>query len=112
AGLSRDGAGGSRLAMMRYDNRGDPTAWEMQGARRVYAWRTRFWSAGARGRLGGMQWLAQAMDGSTAFEPRRGLLLDTKFSAAYLLAAWERGNWQPVLRVDLFSARQLPDTLA
>jgi hypothetical protein len=112
AGLSREGAGGSLLSALRYDNRGDPTAWEMQGTRKVYAWRTRFWSVGARGRLGGMQWFAQAMDGSTAFEPRPGLYLDTKFSAAYLLAAWERGDWQPALRFDLFRARQLPDTLA
>jgi hypothetical protein len=112
AGLSRDGADGSRLSLLRYDNRGDPTAWEMQGARKVYAWRTRFWSAGGRGRIGDVQWLAQAMEGSTAFEPRPGLLLDTKFSAAYLLAAWERGDWQPVLRIDAFRARQLPETLA
>ena len=47
-----------------------------------------------------------------AFEPRPGLYMDTRFSAAYLLAAWERGAWQPALRFDLFRATQLPRTLA
>lgn len=111
AGLSREGADGSLLSVLRYDNRGDPTAWEWQGARKVFAWHTRFWSAAARGQLGEVQWLAQAMDGATAFEPRKGLYLDTKFSAAYVLASWERGAWQPALRFDLFRARQLPETL-
>lgn len=111
AGLSREGAGGSLLSVLRYDNRGDPEAWQWQGTRKVFAWHTRFWSAAARGRVGEVQWLAQAMDGATAFEPREGLYLDTKFSAAYVLASWERGAWQPALRFDLFRARQLPETL-
>jgi hypothetical protein len=112
AGLSREGAGGSLLSLLRYDNRGDPTAWEWQGARKVFAWHTRFWSTAARGQVGGVQWLAQAMDGATAFEPREGLYLDTRFSAAYVLVAWERGDWQPALRFDLFRARQLPESPA
>jgi hypothetical protein len=112
AGLSREGAGGSLLSLLRYDNRGDPAAWEWQGARKVFAWHTRFWSAAARGQVGGVQWLAQAMDGATAFEPREGLYLDTRFSAAYVLVAWERGDWQPALRFDLFRARQLPESPA
>jgi hypothetical protein len=112
AGVTREAAGGGLLSAMRYDNRGDPTAWEWQRARKVFAWHTRFWSVGARGRIGGAQWIAQAMDGATAFEPRPGLLLDTQFSAAYLLAAWDHGDWQPAVRFDLFRSRQLPDTLA
>jgi phosphate-selective porin len=56
--------------------------------------------------------IAQAMDGSTAFEPVPGLLLDTRLHAAYLLGAWERGAWTPALRLDLFALRQLPETLA
>jgi hypothetical protein len=110
AGLAREAAGGGRLSLLRYDNRGDPAAWEMQGARRVYAWHTRFWSAGAGGRVGAVQWLAQAMDGGTAFEPRAGLLLDTRLSTGYLLLAWGQGEWQPALRADLFHLRQLPDS--
>lgn len=112
AGVAREGASGSRLQLLRYDNRGDPEAWRWQGTRKVFAWHTRFWSLGARGRLGPVQWIAQAMDGGTAFEPRPGLYMDTQFSAAYVLAAWERGRWQPALRFDLFRATQLPRTLA
>lgn len=108
AALTREAAGGGLLTAMRYDNRGDPEAWQWQGSRRVFAWHTRFWSLGARGQVGGVQWLAQAMDGATAFEPRPGRYLDTRFGAAYVLAAWERGAWQPALRLDLFRARQLP----
>jgi phosphate-selective porin len=67
---------------------------------------------GAQARVGDVVLIAQAMDGSTAFEPRAGLLLDTRFHAGSLLAAWDRGRWRPALRLDLFSLRQLPDTLA
>jgi hypothetical protein len=112
AGIDREAAGGGRVALLHYDNRGDPTRWEWQAGRKVFAWRTRFWSLGAKARTGDIEWLAQAMDGSTAFEPRPGLLLDTKFSAAYLLAAWDRGAWSPALRVDLFRLRQLPESLS
>jgi hypothetical protein len=112
AGISRESAGGAMLSVLRYDNRGDPTAWEWQGARRVFAWHTRFWSVGARARTGQVQWIAQVMDGATAFEPRPGLLLDTQLDAGYLLATWGRGDWQPALRIDAFRLRQLPDTLA
>jgi hypothetical protein len=107
AGLSRESAGGGLVTVRRYDNRGDPTAWEWQGARRVFAWHTRFWSVGARGQAGRVQWLAQAMDGATAFEPREGLYLDTLLSTGYVLLAWGEGEWQPAMRIDLFRLRQL-----
>jgi hypothetical protein len=110
AGLSRESAGGGMLSVLRYDNRGDPTAWEWQGARKVFAWHTRFWSIGARGSAGALHWLAQAMDGDTAFEPRPGLLLDTRLGTGYVLLAWGDGRWQPALRFDLFRLRQLPDS--
>jgi hypothetical protein len=110
AGLSRESAGGGLLSVLRYDNRGDPAAWEWQGTRRVFAWHTRFWSVGARGRAGDVQWLVQAMDGGTAFEPRPGLLLDTLLSTGYVMLAWGDGEWQPALRFDLFRLRQLPDS--
>lgn len=112
AGISRDGVGGSRLALLRYDNRGDPEAWTRVAGRRLFAWHTRFWSLGGRLPLGRMELLAQAMDGATAFEPVEGRYLDSRFSAGYLLAGWNPGGaWQPALRIDLFRVRQLPDTL-
>jgi hypothetical protein len=112
AGIAREGAGGSRFALLRYDNRGDPEAWTMVAGRQLFAWRTRFWSVGAKLPLGDVELLAQAMDGSTAFEPVHGLYLDSRFSAGYVLAGWNPGGaWQAALRADWFRVRQLPDTL-
>ena len=68
-------------------------------------------SAGRR-RVNDVVLIAQAMHGSTAFEPVPGLLLDTRFNAGYLLAAWERGAWRPAVRIDAFQLRQLPDRLS
>ena len=111
AGIAREGMDGSRLSLLRYDNRGDPEAWKMVAGRRLFAWRTRFWSMAGCLQLGDIELLAQAMDGSTAFEPVAGLYLDSRLSAGYLLAAWNTGSaWQPVLRLDGFRIRQLPDT--
>lgn len=108
AGAQWDAPAYGKFALLRYDNRADPAAETRYAGRDVYAWHTRFWSAGAQGRLGDVVLLAQLMDGSTAFEPQPGLLLDTRFHAGYLLAGWDRGAWQPALRLDLFSLRQLP----
>ena len=113
AGIAREGVDGSRLALLHYDNRGDPEAWTWNAGRKLYAWRTRFWSAGARWLLGDAELLAQAMTGSTAFEPAEGLYLDSKFSAGYLLLGWNQGgSWQPAIRMDWFMIHQLPDTLS
>src|SRR5690606_13848366 len=95
--LQWDGAGGRGLTLLRYDNRADPTAWEWQGRRKVFAWHTRFWSLGGQARIGDITLLAQAMRGATAFEPQPGLYLDTELAAGYLLAGWDRGAWQPAL---------------
>jgi hypothetical protein len=112
AGVAVDAPAYGKLTLLRYDNRGDPTREEEFEGHDVYAWHTRFWSLGGQARLGDVVVVAQAMDGSTAFEPAPGLLLDTHFHAGYVLAAWARGAWRPTLRVDLFDLRQLPDTLA
>lgn len=107
AGIGRDGAGGGGFSLLRYDNRGNPRAWEAYAGRRVFVWHTRFWSLGGKARIGDIELLAQAMDGGTAFEPRPGMYLDTRFSSAYLLAARDRGRWQPALRLDWFRTEQL-----
>ncbi|HTL13859.1 MAG TPA: hypothetical protein VL251_02025, partial [Thermomonas sp.] len=110
AGAAREGASGTRLVLLRYDNRGDPEASTLVDGRRLFAWRTRFWSLAGQARWRDVDLLAQAMDGSTAFEPVPGLYLDSRFSAGYLLAAWDTGTaWQPVARIDAFRIRQLPD---
>jgi hypothetical protein len=100
-----------KIVLLRYDNRADPEAWERYDDRKVFAWHTRFWSLGARTRMGDVTLIAQAMDGDTAFEPVPELYLDTHFSSGFLLAGWERGAWRPALRFDLFSLRQTPASL-
>ena len=99
-----------KISLLRYDNRGDPEAFERYDARKVFAWHTTFWSLGAQTRIDDVVLIAQAMDGGTAFEPVPDLYLDTKLHAAYLLAGWDRGKWRPALRVDFFGLRQLPDS--
>lgn len=103
---------GRKLTLLRYDNRANPETFQLQDGRRVFSWRTRFWALGGELPLGRAVLVAQLMDGSTAFEPVPGRYLDTRFHAGYLLAGWERGAWRPAIRVDMFSLRQLPDTLA
>jgi hypothetical protein len=112
AGLNWSAPAYGKLSLLRYDNRADPTRETDYAGREVYAWHTRFWSLGLQGNVGDVTVLAQAMHGATAFEPVPGLLLDTRFNAGYLLAAWGQGRWRPALRVDLFQARQLPDFLS
>jgi len=111
AGVAVDAPAYGRLSLLRYDNRGDPTQEVEYDGRDLYAWRTRFWSVGGQTRSGDVIFVAQAMHGDTAFEPVPGLLLETRFHAGYLLAAWARGAWRPALRLDLFDLRQLPETL-
>jgi len=111
AGIAIDAPAYGKLSLLRYDNRGDPTQEVEYGGRDLYAWRTRFWSVGGQTRAGDVIFAAQAMHGDTAFEPVPGLLLETRFHAGYVLAAWARGAWRPALRLDLFDLRQLPDTL-
>lgn len=111
ANLSWQSPAYGKISLLRYDNRGDPGAFERYDARKVFAWHTAFWSLGAQTRVNDIVLIAQAMDGSTTFEPVEGLYLDTKLHAAYLLAGWDRGKWRPALRVDFFDLHQLPDSL-
>ena len=111
AGVAVDAPAYGKLSLLRYDNRGDPTQDEEYDGRELYAWHTRFWSLGGQSRVGDIIIAAQAMHGDTAFEPVPGLLLDTRFHAGYVLAAWARGAWRPAVRLDLFDLRQLPEAL-
>lgn len=100
-----------KFVLLHYDNRADPERYERYDGRKVFAWRTRFWSFGARTRAGDLTLIAQAMDGDTAFEPVPELYLDTHFRSGFLLAGWERGAWRPALRLDFFSLRQTPSSI-
>ncbi|MGN6512031.1 MAG: hypothetical protein ACTHKZ_00425 [Lysobacteraceae bacterium] len=108
AALDWQAVDGSRALLTWYDNRADPTRETEYAGRDLYAWRTRFWSAGARRQFGDLVLLAQAMRGHTAIEPAPGVVLDTPFAAAYLLAGWELGRWQPAVRIDAFQTGRSP----
>jgi hypothetical protein len=110
ADLGWRSVGGTRVHLLRYDNRADPASSSQQAGRRVFSWWTKFWSLGAEIPVGGAVVVGQMIRGNTAFEP--GLFLDSPFRAGFLLVAWERGAWRPALRYDRFRVRQLPDTLA
>jgi hypothetical protein len=110
ADLAWRSVAGQAFTLAHYDNRADPESFELDGTRRVFSWRTRFTAAGAELPLGEVLLLAQVMTGSTAFEPRPGNYLETRFHAGYLLLGWERGQWSPALRFDLFSMRREPDS--
>jgi len=108
AGATWKASGGSEFSLLRYDNRTDPASYEDYRGREVYGWHTRFWSMGAKARVGDVVLLAQAMDGATAVEPFPGLYLDSRMHAGYLLAGWDRGAWRPAVRFDLFDLHQRP----
>jgi hypothetical protein len=100
---------GLRLRWLRYDNRADPNTDSRQAGREVYSWQTRFTSLGAELPRGQWVFAGQWMDGSTIIEPVPGLYFDTRFRAAYLLAARDTGRWRPALRYDRFRIRNVPD---
>lgn len=99
-------AGEDRARVLYYDNRTDPSRDTDYGAREVYGWHTRFWSAGAQQRIG--QWLVvgQLMTGTTRIAPDPSMVFDTDFNAGYVLATRAFGAWEPALRVDLFQLAQ------
>lgn len=107
ADLGWTGSGDRRWSLLHYDNRADPQTFDVQEGRRVFSWRTRFSSAGLSWPVGRATVIAQAMHGSTAFEPRPGRYLDTRIDSAFLLAGWDLGaDWRPALRWDAFRLRQ------
>ena len=110
AGVTREVRGASRATVLYYDNRAERDRWERYAGHRSFAWDTRFWSGAVRRRFGDYVVAAQAMAGSTVFEPQPGMVLDTRFHAGYLLLARETGAWRPAVRVDLFGTRQLGPT--
>jgi hypothetical protein len=98
-----------RVSILRYDNRGDPTTEVEHGAgHEVYTWKTAFTALGAQTRVADVTLLAQAISGNTGIVPSPFFRTNTRFHAGYLLAGWERGDWRPAVRVDLFQASQGP----
>jgi hypothetical protein len=101
AGLSWDDASQWHLELERYDNEADPGAHHDD----YFAWRTRFWNAGASYKFGEFTLLSQALTGDTVIAPGPGFTSTTDFSSAYALLGWERDEWRVALRGDLFRTR-------
>ena len=92
--------------VMHYDNRADPEAFTQYDTRRLFAWRTTFDAVGTAQAFGPVRVVAQWMGGHTAFQPQPGRHLDSEFDSAFVLAAWERGEWRPAVRVERFRVVQ------
>lgn len=97
-----------RATVLYYDNRADPGAYRTfdQGDE-LFAWRTKFTSAGAQAAFGDVTLIGQAMAGTTEIAPP-GFRGEAHFAAAYLLAGWDIGVWRPAVRIDAFQTRQDP----
>lgn len=106
AGISREVRDVGRTSLLVYDNRAERDSWEPYAGHRAFSWDTRFLGGGWLRYVGDYVLAAQAMAGSTVFEPQPGTVLDTRFHAGYLLVARETGTWRPALRVDVFGTRQ------
>lgn len=93
---------GFEFRVLRYDNRADPSARvQYAGDEHLFAWRTRFWSAGSLLVAGPVTFIAQAMDGDTAIKPG-ATTRTTRFQSGFLLAGWNRGAWRPTVRIERF----------
>jgi hypothetical protein len=70
------------------------------------AWRTKFWSFGARTQVGALVLIAQQLSGYTEVEVR-GIENATKFQSGFLLASYDVDDWRVSLREDLFQTRRV-----
>ncbi len=101
AGAGWQMAGIGKITVLRYDNQGDPA----DRTARDTAWDTRFWSAAARTRLGGVTLIAQALRGDTVVAGP-GFVSHTKFQSAFALASYDWDDFRVSLREDLFATRR------
>ncbi|HET7843927.1 MAG TPA: hypothetical protein VFL14_07240, partial [Xanthomonadales bacterium] len=108
ADLTWRGRGDDRATLVRYDNRADPSASTELATRELYAWETDYWSLGVQKRVGDVTLVAQGMDGETIIAFDDGPPSTTDFSAAFLLAAFGDGEWQPAVRYDWFRTTESP----
>jgi len=91
-----------KLSVTRYDNQGEPEA----ATARDNAWRTKFWSFGARTQVGSLVLIAQHLTGYTEIE-FSGIESATKFQSGFLLGSYDIDDWRISLREDLFQTRRV-----
>ena len=105
-GLAWDRADIGRIALLRYDNQGDPNAHDAT----EFGWRTMFWSLGFSTEIGPVTVLAQGMLGSTTISTAIDATSRTDFWSYYVLAGIERGPWRFAVRFDQFATRETTGT--
>lgn len=104
AGVAWSTDGVFELRGSRWDNRGDPAAFD--GAQ--YAWYTEVWSAGARIHLPrGAEAIAQYIDGTTEMGTQAdgSLKVDNRFRAAFVLLTAAAGRHRLTGRYDWFEVQ-------
>jgi hypothetical protein len=94
-----------KLSVTRYDNQADPEASTATDS----AWRTKFWSFGARTQVGSLVLIAQQLSGYTEIEGG-GFESATKFQSGFLMGSYDIDDWRVSLREDLFQTRLLGAT--
>jgi hypothetical protein len=97
----------AKLTVTRYDNQGEPAA----ATARDFAWRTKFWSFGARTQYGPLVLIAQQLSGYTEIEVR-GVEAATKYQSGFLLASYDMDDVRFGVREDLFQTRRVGATNA
>ena len=94
-----------KLSITRYDNQGDPAA----ATASDNAWRTKFWSFGARTQIGSLVLIAQQLSGYTEIAGN-GFDTATKYQSGFLLGSYDLDDWRISLREDLFQTRRVGAT--
>ncbi len=89
-----------QVAVLRYDNRADPSAFTSRDS----SWATRFWNVSFKTRVFGAAVLAQAFTGDTAIGGG-GALSTTYFDSAFVLASYDFGDWRLSARAEAFDTR-------
>jgi hypothetical protein len=92
----------AKFTVTRYDNQGEPAAASL----RDMAWRTKFWSFGARTQVGSLVLIAQQLSGYTEIEVR-GTESATKYQSGFFLASYDMEDWRVSLREDVFQTRRV-----
>ncbi|HVO45691.1 MAG TPA: hypothetical protein VMT29_05085 [Steroidobacteraceae bacterium] len=91
------------LRALHYDNRADSA--EFDSVRQLFAWNTRFNSAGLRAESGtGWTFIAQYLDGETYIEPDENYL-EWPFRARYALLSRQLGEHRLSVRFDSFAVQ-------
>jgi len=91
-----------RIVLLHYDNEANPHEFKHD----QFGWATRFTSLALETYVGDTVLLAQAMVGSTQFDPSPTFNSVTRFQSAYLLAGRYFGTWTAAARIEAFATQE------